>query len=580
MRNFFTILYSTAFFVSGYAQTITDHPLKKINRPVQAMEFVVFHTDNSNSSNSPTKVTLGHYVRDSGLSANVRIFQDHSYTNTTANNTTGSKSVNVITLDMNGDSYDEIVTAREKGNQVILSMPQVQRNPLSTVSDGPGEAINLGTIPSGAAPQIKMAKGDFRRNGKEYFAIATPEFTLKKISIDIFFYDSIAGYPSFCGHINADSLYFDGSNRPVGNLDIAINDFNGDSIPDIALAAFEKESGGFRCYVKTFKVTPAPTDAYLNWTITAMGKQTVTSVGSNSTLENLAISSGIYDSTAAPKKQIAVAVAYVDRNDNTLLHRKLFIASTASGANGLNTVTVSANNYVSDQSNFNDFPAVAIVSGDFNSDANEEIVLAFDNALRVYSIGNNLVITPKASGSGGGITTGFNQLAPNNSYLYIGDVDLDLENDVLIVTSHDDQNSQQYLTVTVLGVNPSLNTATVKGSKNNLQQANFSGFGSNYRFAAAFGEFNGGRGILKAPVKSIRKILTPIVVNNSPPYHYDILGTDTADLTSCFPGSGFQCNQNSQYKAVNQQSSTVETELKSDWGVSGTLSAGGSVMGV
>ena len=194
---------------------------------------------------------------------------------------------------------------------------------------------------------------------------------------------------------------------------------------------------------------------------------------------------------------------------------------------------------------------------------------------------DNYVLDAKGSGSGSGVVDGFYKLVNNSAYISIGDCDMDGENDILMVTTNNDGNSNQWFGVSIFGINASLSTVTTKAVDNNFHQNSWSGFSSDYRFAAAFGEFSGGRAILKEPVHSIRRIVTPLIVNNAPPHHFDIVDGIEADLSDCFPTRNVQnCNMNSVYKEALQNSTTLETTLKSDWGVSGTLTTGGTVLGV
>ncbi|HXH17950.1 MAG TPA: T9SS type A sorting domain-containing protein [Chitinophagales bacterium] len=573
MKSVFATFIALGITVSGYSQTITDHPLKITNQPVEAVEFIIYSTTNLNSSNVPTQTILGHYNR-AAANVNQRIVYDHALTHPTAWNTVGSKAMNILTLDLDGDKYDEVIEAHESNQGITIGVPFMQRSPLMTDSLH-GNFITTGITVGTDEPRFKLAKGDFRRNGKYYFAIAYRDYTADKINIEIRNVDIVTHFGTQLARIASDSFHaFSGSRIEV--FDITINDFDGDSIPDLALCALERTPGGMSCYLRTFKVTPGA-DVYNGWTITPMGKQTVTPTGTTSDWENIAISSGLYDSTAAPQRQIAVGLAYIDPNDNTKMYTQLYIASTGSGAGGLNTISISGSNYSSRQT-FNALPALSIQSGDLNSNANEEIVFASGNNFWIFSVGDNMTVTSKTSASGGGVSNDFYQQANNNSYLSIGDVDLDLENDILMVTAGNDGNTSQWFSVYVFGVDPTLSAVTVKGVDGTFQEVTYSGFSGAYRYAAAFGEFSGGRGILKDPTHFTRKILTPLIVNNGPPYHFDILDSMVADITDCFPN--FTCDMNSQYKEVTTTSSTLQTTLKSDWGVSGTLSAGGTVLGV
>ncbi len=567
------ILFFT-FSVPAFLQTVTDHPLKITNKPVEALEFIIYSTTNANTSNAPTQTILGHYDPDTTRPVNQRIMQDHVRVHPASWNTVGSKGMCILALDVDGDSYDEIVEAHESTQGVTVGIPFMTRNPLSTDSLH-GNFITTGITVGTDEPCFRMAKGDFRRNNKDYFAIAYRDYTTNKIHVELRNIDPVTHFGTQLAQSNIDSFYAL-SNLRQEAFDITINDFDGDSIPDIALCALEYTVNGMNCYLRTFKVTPGQ-DVYNGWTINPMGKQDVTLAGNLSSLKNISISSGLYDTTMAPQRQIAIALAFIDPNNNIRLNRRIHLASTGSGTNGLNTINISTSNYANDENNAN-FPAMAIASGDLNNDGSEEFVVAYDGAYRIYSVGDNMVLTPKATGAIGGTNSGLYQQANNNAYLAIGDADMDFENDIFGVITKDDGNANQWFSIIIAGVNDALSQITVKGSEDQFMQANYSGNGGAYYYAATFGEFNGGRGILKDPIHFTRKIITPLIVNNGPPYHFDILDSLEADITNCFPN--FTCDMNSQYKEVTATSSTLQTTLKSDWGVSGTVSAGGSVLGI
>jgi hypothetical protein len=77
---------------------------------------------------------------------------------------------------------------------------------------------------------------------------------------------------------------------------------------------------------------------------------------------------------------------------------------------------------------------------------------------------------------------------------------------------------------------------------------------------------------------SLTKILQPLVILNTPPIHFDVLGGETYDVSL-----SYNENQNqfiSHYAKESSQSTEVSSEFTQDWGTSQTLKAGGSYWGV
>lgn len=84
---------------------------------------------------------------------------------------------------------------------------------------------------------------------------------------------------------------------------------------------------------------------------------------------------------------------------------------------------------------------------------------------------------------------------------------------------------------------------------------------------------------LGSPRRSnITKILQPLVILNAPPGHFDVLGGISYDVSKIY-------NQNepkfvSTYEKETSQTEEVQTTFYKDWGLSATLSGGGSYFGV
>ena len=89
------------------------------------------------------------------------------------------------------------------------------------------------------------------------------------------------------------------------------------------------------------------------------------------------------------------------------------------------------------------------------------------------------------------------------------------------------------------------------------------------------GDFDGDRirvGFGKHFVKT--EIVQPLVILNAPPIHFDILDSVQYDVNRCYNTN--TCEHRSTYVYQNDQQVRVESNVSSDWGVSSTLSAGGT----
>jgi hypothetical protein len=94
----------------------------------------------------------------------------------------------------------------------------------------------------------------------------------------------------------------------------------------------------------------------------------------------------------------------------------------------------------------------------------------------------------------------------------------------------------------------------------------------------ALGDFNGDAVRLGKPrLFSRESVVQPTVILNAPPVHFDIINDTPYDISSSY-------NENnpefvSSYGFTSSSDKQVETEVHADWGVSASLSAGGSFLG-
>lgn len=166
----------------------------------------------------------------------------------------------------------------------------------------------------------------------------------------------------------------------------------------------------------------------------------------------------------------------------------------------------------------------------------------------------------------------------------IADVDKDFVQDIIIGSTYDDGSDFHYFSLAIFDAkavvtenNPvfyDLGSLNTKASSPTLLKASYGGFNDDYYYALAFGDFDGGKGRLVAPAHFVKKLLTPLVIVNTPPHHFDKIGNNVYDITNCFPN--YKCLMNSVYAKSTTSTGTIESTLKFDWAVSAKVSAGGS----
>lgn len=557
------------------AQTVIDHPLNKTNMIVNDAEFVIIHSISSNAQSMVADI----FDYDPKVSVNARIKSKNSATITT----TGSnsmKSVNAITLDFDGDKFDDVVYVHQNNNKgLTLTVPVLDRKTLK-VNSTQTIAISNGAG-AGYVPRFKLNKADFDRDGKDELVLTFRDFSNEKTTIQIYKIGSNS-IPVLQAQIADVTFGILGGTWEEDVYDITVNDFDGDSIPDIALANLfnNNPNNDFKLY--TYSVTPSGT-----WKINPKGSVIVASGGNRNNYKVMALSSGFYNTKTPNQKQIALAVGFIDPADNLKCKRQLFTASTASfkdqGANALNTITVNTSVY-SYSETFNDLPVVNIKSGDLDQNYTDEIVFAYGPSFDIFTTDTNMVLTKKGNGSAGNSGNNFYHQA-TGSYLDIADVDKDFIQDIIIASTYDDGSDFNYFSVAIFdakaivnGNNPvvyNLSSLNTKASSATILKGSYAGASSDYYYAMVFGDFDGGKGRLGSPTHMVKKLLTPLVIVNTPPYHFDKFGNNVYDITNCFPN--YQCQMNSSYSKSNTSTGTIETTLKSDWAVSAKVSAGGSI---
>ncbi len=228
-----------------------------------------------------------------------------------------------------------------------------------------------------------------------------------------------------------------------------------------------------------------------------------------------------------------------------------------------------------------------IATGDLNADGRDEIVFTGltqrgnvnNTAATVYSVGDSLSLTPVT-------TIDMNRPYGDGSRRIVAIADLDLDNT-------GDVDWLQELTIVDYAQNYSFGQfrvyrPTVSSTDNSLTGLDLVDDVTGYlevegALQLVSGDFDGDSFHLGPPTWfETDSVFQPIVVLNSPPVHFDIIGPgpdDTIDVGRCYGlyHDASNCNFRATYNKDSASTEMLESDLHADWGVS--LEMGGKYEG-
>lgn len=600
-KIFYTlIVICCSYVLPAHAQD--DHPIRLGDFAIEANEFMLFSTNGSSGSAVSTKSVVGYYNRTPNTPTSSRIVEAYSQTNGSNLNSAGDKMMNSIALDYNGDGYDQPVIMYQRelgGNQYLwLSFPDIDQGTLgiNSIDLNPTQGV-MQVDANNPSPIIKSAKGDFNDDGKEELVIVysfNSQLTVALIHPTP--YNQGARY-NILGSVKI------GAFQPLKaddfqTFDVAVGDYDNDGKADIAVAGFEHWDVNpiwRNVFVQLTEVNPSANYNAWTWTLDNRGRG-VSGPGTqntNSAWENLALT------TFKNKQgvdQLAVATSFYNQQSSSpgfgntsryiwpvLTYWRHYLEDNDSY--GLDTVAFLPDRHYH-QNGFTK-EAVDLVAGDLNGDGSDEIIVAWDNEVEVFDFSFRSGAQPswdifrKATATGPSIQNQFYELVYGGDYLQVGDVDYDNKEDIFMFTTDDDGssgNAQQTLRLNVWGTDPGLNSLNLKANESFLPTS-WNGQSDSYHFCAAMGDFRGARAVLKDPVKYTRTLTTPMVVNNGPPHHFDIInGTthDILDVWPTWPTTNASGKLEAIYAKTSSQTNTVESTVSNDWSASTEVTAGGS----
>jgi hypothetical protein len=487
----------------------------------------------------------------------------------------GNSNMMIATGDFNGDSFSDIVSVWEgNNNSISVFLPKIQRSTLDYDSLNSRFLTITGPLPSstgsGNNRRVLVATGDFDGDTQDEFVVVYQGSDFK---IHLQVYDTDGGSSVFArASIDDEALPQTLASNLTPQIAVATGDFNKDGKTDIALLSVDPNANGtgqWGIYVKLYEVSGTGSS-----TITARARQIIGSRPSSSVyVMNLVAAAGDVDKDGAKEIAAAYRLSMQDQNGDPVDSSFVCMLKangtlSALSYNPANRIKLSANGGAH---------RIAIASGDLTADRRDEVVFANGGQVYAYRYSDQLQATQLAQGGGG--FTGTEDYLYGNNYLAVGYVTQEDSADIVLVENYysGDPGSNQTLNVSLLGLKGSSLALRVKKIS---EESAPDGGGNLFRtLAVAIGDFDGNRIRIDPARHSIKTgIVQPLVILNAPPTHYDILNALTYDLNQCFAGG---CPAfNSSYAVTQTTEVQVETEVRSDWGVSTTLGGGGSVFGV
>lgn len=484
-------------------------------------------------------------------------------------NATNNSQVAAATGDFNGDGKTDFVSAYvNTQNKIRMVIPTI--NPQNFGWSQVNAVESQGTINSTNEyyRRMRLVTGNFDDDRQSEFVLAYIDNT-NKIRLEVYDTDGSL-VPVYRGGINDES-----SHTNLIRFNITTADFNGDGKDEIIISGVDPTGGGgntWGIFVKIYEITGSGQFSLIPKARQVIFTQPQFSI---STL-NINLTKGDFNFDIKPDLALSFSFFTQSLGENDSY---LYILEVSQNLNTItfNTTRRAVRNAVGP----NSMAKTDLTAGDLNGDGMDELIWGIEGNVYVYQVDTSMV--PLYRTEIGGVFTGNSDDQLTNNYLGIIDIDRDFKDDIVVVESFyfGDPNSNQYFRIRVYGITGNDVAAIfLKAQRNNDENIQISGGGSEFRnYALALGDFNGDRIRLGSPARyQVTNILQPMVILNAPPIHFDIFNGVVYDLNSCYNGNN--CDFYSLYEKVTNQSVEVQSEVHRDWGVSASLSGGGSILGL
>jgi hypothetical protein len=459
-----------------------------------------------------------------------------------------------------------------------------------------------------ANPQIPMriVRGNFDSTGCDQFAVAY--WTLsEKVRILIVRVDSTTLTPTIVGDIADMSL--PASLGADARFDLTVGDFDRDGLDElfvVKLNARESTASSFP-YLVYFTITHLYACVYdvdkVSLQPVLRGSKTFDEVGtfgltSGTDLRTggLVATCGDYNGDGLKEPVVCWSNGFVFGGPTPvgeLRAKHLAISTDLTSVTDGVTAAFQCDAYSPGQTEgtttWGNWP-VGAVSGDLNGDGKDELVTGGLRNLHVYQANASGQLTLFAARALPAIDA-MTIPRPGQRFLAIGDVDASVNTrrwyPEIVVTMADwfiltgSGLAWEVLGATVDTTTGAM-TSIIQKASGTMYYHNGGLLSQSYsvaRWALALGDVNGDAVRVRNPRRLLREnVMQPIVILNAPPAHFDKLADSVYDVCNNFQGA--EGTFSATYEKSTSQTVQFSTEVNADWGVSATVSGGGSFLGI
>jgi len=480
-----------------------------------------------------------------------------------ANTNNGSRFMTVAKGDFDGDNFDDIIAAWTYNDQVLLCLPDIDKQTLSwsnapkIMLGGPLED-NVGSYRG----RLRLASGNFDTDETDEFVLAYRNSTDSKIYIGA--YDGTSLSATTIAAISDVSVSVIGSYE---SYDIAVRDFDLDGTAEVVLAY----RTAFSMIVKLYTMS--------NGSLVAKTQTVVDNQLDGSFGYVVSICTGDFNKDIIA--EIAVVWGRIDPNSgaqhDSYIQTLQVMDNSQSQGTVLDTIVFDSGKKKIMRLSPNDQETLRLKAGDLNGDGRDELLLGRTSTVDIYESDSDLALTSKGS-----VSTYEDEFTYSDDFFDIADIDKNGRADILVMKNYFDNinNDEQEFQLSVFTFNAQFQS-TLAGQNNSFQYQDLttvSGGNTSIvrrHYAMIAGDFDGDRVRVGKGTKYVKtEIVQPLLILNAPPIHFDILDSIPYDVNKCYNTN--TCEHKSTYIYQNDQSVRVESNVSRDWGVSATLGAGGT----
>lgn len=574
----FLMIFTLSLIITrpSYAQLNQNDPFFKNYNLGQDAEIIVFLPPYESNNTTPGKISATIYdtkgAVENGLSL-VSTFADSD-----SHGLYGmSQAMDAATGDLNADGQDNIVAAWEgPDHTVTLMIPQIDTTNLQRTGAWYGSVQDYGVpkmfydstkfADNHVKNIIRVATGQFDNDAAKEFVVAYWADTGDTTGgpVQLVFYKMMNGTPTptdsiQVGDIRPFQTKYPGILSETNLFDIAVGDFDGDGVDEVAVVDVEPGSTNGSSYGWNLMAHIVRKNSNSGlWEDFVDSQQPITGEAYNYsiTLGRLSLAAGDFNGDGRDNLVCAYEKYSISDQSYNIYMQPLNIDIT-----GQDITTYSAVSLISGNSGWG--YSVDLSSGDYNYDGIDELLLNTKGMVSVYGFNNN------------DMSAGFKHIITANVSNYyqednrrsalLTDTDLPYSDSLKadLVTSSIESNFLCQVRDYQSTTNSIFNNPTASiydpGSINL------------YRWVMIAGDLNGDAVHLGTPKRTtVSDIVQPLVILNTPPIHYDIFNNTVYDVNGCFQ-SGSPCDFSATYMNAQDTTMEVSTEVSADWAASQSI---------